>query len=175
MIEKALMALLVLFIVPELLGMLVTRFFKNEKNNLILSFIIGYIIEFAICQLIIVPFIYEEKTLTYLIDVLIKIFGVLSILSIIINIFRIKEIFIVIIDYIKKMPKLLSFVTIILISIQIYAFVGYMHIDDDDSFYIGTATTAIETDSLFKYSAATGEENLENKLPRYRLRTISNL
>ena len=44
-----------------------------------------------------------------------------------------------------------------------------MHIDDDDTFYVGSATVAVQTDSLFKYSGTTGEENLENQLSRYRL------
>lgn len=169
MIIKGLIVLLTLFIVPELLGLLFLKFNKKEKSNLIFSFVIGYLLIFAVCQLISVPFIYLEFSLTKLVVTLVAIFGGLSIISIILNVKNFKEILKNFIEYIKDMPKLLTLITVILIGIQIFAFVGYMHIDDDDSFYVGTATTAVQTDTLFKYSAATGEENLENKLSRYRL------
>ena len=58
MIIKGLIALLTLFIVPELLGLLFLKFNKKEKSNLIFSFVIGYLLIFAVCQLISVPFIY---------------------------------------------------------------------------------------------------------------------
>ena len=49
-ILKMLMSLLVLFIIPELVGLLVVRFNKNDKNNLIYAFVIGYLVEFAIMK-----------------------------------------------------------------------------------------------------------------------------
>ena len=169
MLEKGLMILLILLIIPELVGLFILRFFKKENTNLILAFIVGYLTEFAVCQLIAVPYIYLEKTLTELINVLAIIFGSISVLSIVINLTNVKNIVISCFNYIKKMPKLLSILVVILIGLQVYSFVGYMHIDDDDSFYVGTATVSVQTDSLFKYSAATGEENVENQLSRYRL------
>ena len=169
MLEKGLMILLILLIIPELVGLFILRFFKKENTNIILAFIVGYLTEFAVCQLIAVPYIYLEKTLTELIKVLTIIFGSISVLSIAINLTNIKNIIISCFNYIKKMPKILSLLVVILIGLQVYSFVGYMHIDDDDAFYVGTATVAVQTDSLFKYSATTGEENLENQLSRYRL------
>lgn len=169
MLEKGLMILLILLIIPELVGLFILRFFKKENTNIILAFIVGYLTEFAVCQLVAVPYIYLEKTLTELINVLTIIFGSISVLSIVINLTNVKNIVISCFNYIKKMPKLLSLLVFILIGLQVYSFVGYMHVDDDDAFYVGTATVAVQTDSLFKYSATTGEENLENQLSRYRL------
>ncbi len=169
MLEKGLTIVLVLFIIPELLGLFLLRFLKKENTNLFLAFIMGYVFEFAICQIVTVPYIYMEKTLTELMRVLTKIIAAICGLSIVINLTKIKEIFISIFKYIKETPKLLAILTTVLIGLQVYSYVGYMHIDDDDSFYVGTATVAVQTDSLFKYSAATGEENVENQLSRYRL------
>ena len=169
MLEKGLIVALVLFVIPELLGLFLLRFFKKENTNLFLAFVIGYVLEFAICQIVTVPYIYMEKTLTELINVLSKITIIICGLSIVINLTKIKDIFITIFRYIKETPKLLAILTIILIGLQVYSYVGYMHIDDDDSFYVGTATVSVQTDTLFKYSAATGEEDVENQLSRYRL------
>ena len=44
----------------------------------------------------------------------------------------------------------------ILILIQLIVVVLYAHMDEDDAFYVGTATTAVETDSLYAYNPYTG-------------------
>lgn len=170
MITKALTAVLALFIIPELLGLLILRFWKNQKNNIILAFVLGYIVEFAIAQLISVPFIFKGSSLTELVDLYVVIIGVLSVVSFLINIWRIIEIIKELISNIKKMPILLTLLLIILIGAQLFTLFKYGHIDDDDSFYVATATTAVQTDTLFKYSATTGsEESSEQMLMRYRL------
>lgn len=170
MIIKALVALLALFIVPELLGMLVLRFWKEQKNNIILAFVLGYIIEFAIGQLVSIPLIFKEGSLTELVNIYVSIIGVLAIVSFIINIWRIFEVLKELISNIKKMPILLSLFMVILIGMQLLVFVKYGYINDDDAYYVATATTSVQTDTLFKYSAMTGtDQKNEQYLMRYRL------
>lgn len=169
MIEKGLFALLFLVIIPELLGLIITKFMNKEKNNLILAFIMGYLMEFGICQLITVPLIFKEATFTQLLEIYIIINVMLSLLSIILNIKRIKELFLGFIKYIKEVPKLLIVMVILIIAIQTYGLVGYMHLDDDDAFYVGTAVTAIETNTIYKYSPTTGTLSGEHMDLRYRL------
>lgn len=170
MIIKALIAILVLFIVPELLGLLILRFWKEQKNNIILAFVLGYIIQFAIGQLISVPLIFKGGTLTDLVRVYVAVISVLSIISFVINVFRVKEIIIDIFANIKNMPILLSLMLIILIVMQLAVYVKYGHIDDDDATYVATATVAVQTDTLYKYSATTGTDSpWEQSIMRYRL------
>ncbi len=166
---RILMLILMLFIMPELLGLLILRFTRKEKNNIILAFVIGYLMEFAIGQILTVPMIFYDVSFMNLFKVYMTIIIVLSAISLVINSLRVKELFISIIDYIKKVPKLLSLATIILIILQVYAFIGYAHIDDDDAFYVATATTSVQTNTLFKYSATTGSESGEQNILRYRL------
>ena len=44
----------------------------------------------------------------------------------------------------------------ILILFQLVVVVLYAHMDEDDAFYVGTATTAVETDTLYAYNPYTG-------------------
>lgn len=169
MILKILLSILVLFIIPELLGLLICRFIKKEKNNIIFAFVIGYLLEFAIGQILAVPMILYEVSFSALFNTYVIIISVLSIISFLINIIRIKEIIKNIIQGIKETPKFLALITVILVGIQVYAFIGYAHIDDDDAIYVGTSTTILETDTLYKYSANTGSENGEQLHLRYRL------
>lgn len=169
MILKGIFALLFLGIIPELLGLLVTKFLNKEKNNLILAFVVGYLIEFAICQLVAVPMIFMNAKFTTLLYIYIGINLILSLVSIVINLKRFKELITSNIEYIKKMPKLLTLVVIILVGIQVYGLVGYMHLDDDDAFYVGTAVTSVQTNTIYKYSPTTGSDAGEHLDLRYKL------
>ena len=92
MILKILLSILVLFIIPELLGLLICRFIKKEKNNIIFAFVIGYLLEFAIGQILAVPMILYEVSFSVLFNTYVIIISVLSIISFLINVIRIKEI-----------------------------------------------------------------------------------
>ena len=175
MILKLLMIIIFLGIVPELLGLLILNFWEKEKNNLILAFILGYILEFAIAQLLSVPMIFMQTSYTALFTVYTVITVVLSLISLFLLIKRLKKGSIKDIikntkEMIKSYPKLLSIVCLILIGIQIYMYVGaYSHVDDDDAYYVGTATTTIQTNTIFRFSPSTGSLNGEQNLLRYRL------
>ena len=166
---KMVISIVLFFVVPELLGLLPLRIIKKEKNNLLLALVLGYVIEFAICQLFAVPYIYLEKTLTELVFIVSVVSLVLALISFIVNVIRIKEIFKSSLEWIKELPKVLSIIFLILIFMQIYGYIGYAHIDDDDYYYVGTSTVSVQTDTLYKYSAATGEEEAENMAIRYRI------
>lgn len=169
MILKGIFALLFLVIIPELLGLIVTKFLDKEKNNLILAFVIGCLIEFAICQLVAVPLIFMNASFTTLLYIYIGINLVLSIVSIYLNVKRLKELLVNNLKSIKEMPKLLTLVVVILVGIQVYGLVGYMHLDDDDAFYVGTAVTSVQTNTIYKYSPTTGSEAGEHLDLRYKL------
>lgn len=169
MFLKILLSLIILIIMPTILGLLVRKFLNNEKNNLLIFFIIGYMIEFAICQLLAVPMIYSECTYKTLLYLFLLICMILSGISIKINKKYFNEIIKNSLKYIKDVPKILLLITIILIGIQVYGLVGYMHEDSDDATYVAAATTAVQTNSLFKYSAQTGSLTGEHVVARYRL------
>ena len=157
-ILKFIMAILVLLVIPELIGLLIVNFIQKEKNNIILSFIIGYLTEFAICQLVAIPLMFLKASFLVLLYSFGTIVVLLSIASIIVNIKRFKEIILSSINIFKEIPKFEFLVVVALIFLQVYALMGYMHMDDDDAFYVGTATTAIETNTIFEYNALTGTQ-----------------
>ena len=169
MILQILLSLIILVIMPILLGLLVRKNLPNDKNNLLMFFVIGYVIEFAICEILAVPMIYLECTYKTLLYSFLIVCIVLSVLSIKINKKYFKEITKELLKSLKEIPKLLLCVTVILVGIQVYGLVGYMHEDSDDATYVAAATTAVQTNTLFKYSAQTGAETGEHVVPRYRL------
>lgn len=166
---KGIIALIALFIVPELIGLFITYFFNKEKGNVILSFILGYLFELALCQILTIPFIYAKAKFTTLEFVFWGILTIISIASLIINRKRFKDIFKELFNNLKKAPKVLLIITVILIALQLYALIVYSHGDDDDAFYVATATTSVQTNTIFKYAAQDGEDYGDNLPLRYVL------
>lgn len=149
--------LLWLVLVPLLLGLLYTYFSKNNKNNIILAFVAGYIIELALFELIALPITFlKVKFSVFLVIWNISIL-VMALISSILNLKRIKEIITYNLEQIKKLP-LLSVLVFILIGLQLFVVFRYMHIDDDDAFYVGTATTTIYTDQINMHNPNRGNE-----------------
>lgn len=169
-IIKAIIALLTLFIIPEILGMLILKFWKEQENNVILAFVLGYIIEFAVGQLVSVPLIFKDGSLTMLVITFSIIIGILTIISLILNVKRAKDIAKEFVENLKTMPVAYSIILAVLIGMQLFVFISYAYINDDDAYYVATATTSVQTDTLFKYSAMTGTEEVDEQyLMRYRL------
>ena len=159
--------LVIFFIVPTLLGLLITNFMK-EKNNVFFGFVLGIITEFASFEIIYLLMYFMSYSLKILELAWLLIILIMCVISIIINAKRSKEIFKSQIKLIKSLPiTILLF--ILLISIQMYFPARYMQIvDPDDAFYVASVTTTIETNSLFKYNPYDGTEYQEMPL-RYSL------
>lgn len=49
-------------------------------------------------------------------------------------------------------------IAIVLIVVQTFVCGVFMHMDQDDAFYVGTAVTSVSTDSIFNYDCYTGME-----------------
>lgn len=158
-ILKAIICLFLLIIIPEILGLLITKFMKDK--NILFSFLVGYIIEFAILQIIAVPMIFLKMQYKTLVYSWISIISILTIISVIINFkniktsitnfiknFRIKEIF--------NKSNILVFIAIILIAVQIIFSIVFTHNDADDAFYIGTAVTSIYENNMYRVGPENG-------------------
>lgn len=165
---KIVLCLIILFVIPELIGGLITKFMK-EKNNLLWAFVIGYLIEFAILELLAVPMIFLKLKFTTLLYTWSTIIGALLTVSFLLNVkkFSLKNV----IEYLKKIKEklnIISFLAIVLIFIQIIISVLYTHTDADDAFFVGTATTTITQNSMYRVAAENGSNY--GKLPsRYVL------
>ena len=165
---KILLVVLLLLVVPSIIGSLPKKFIKG-KYNLFFSLIVGYIIEFALLEIIAIPMILLKLNFSILVYTIGTCILILLVLAIILNLSNIKNI--------KNKENRKKFeptyiIAIILVIVQVVISILYTHIDTDDSFYIGTATTTIEENSMYTVSAYTGETY--EKLPsRYVLAPFS--
>ena len=167
-ILKIFLGIILLLVIPELLGLLFTKF-MTEKNNLCFSLIIGYIVEISTFEILYLPIYYLNASFKMLFYTWIILMLVLSGLAIIFTYKSIIEIFQNLKNSIIEAPKVLTIVFVLLVALQVYYPVRYMQIiDPDDAFYLSTVNITIETNSLFKYNAYDGSQYTERPL-RYCL------
>jgi Family of unknown function (DUF6077) len=159
-------------LIPTLIGYLFTRFLKvDSKDNLALNFTVGFIVTLGVFQPVTLVAIYLKVSLTLLTVVTKAIWSILSVVSLLMNWKRL-------IQCAKKIPLVFKSFNvfmagaILLILMQAYVYVGYEHIDDDDAFFVATATTAIANDNLYMQSPYSGANY--NSLPtRYIMSPFS--
>ena len=142
-IFKGILAVIWLLVVPCLAG---GFYFRREKRTCGEYLLAGYTLLFAITELLSLTMIFTKQPLHVLTVTYGVVAGVLAFLGA-------RSL------YKKRQKNRISpelVVAGILILIQLIVVVLYAHMDEDDAFYVGTATTAVETDSLYAYNPYTG-------------------
>lgn len=168
---KGILAAIWLLVVPCLAG---AFYFRREKRSCSEYLLAGYTLLFAITELLSLTMIFTKQPLHLLTVTYGVIAGILAICGIYSIYGKIK---------VKKdktadtagnfrtqegwLFRLKSFlgkneisgelaVAAVLILVQLVVVMIYAHMDEDDAFYVGTATTAVETDSLYAVNPYTG-------------------
>lgn len=146
----------ILFLIPEIIGLLFTSFLKKEENSIFLAFIIGYVFNFAIFQLLVIPMIFYKARFETLVNVYIVIEAIICIISLIVNCKNLKHFINNCKDSFNNIPKITVLIALIFVLSQMFIAFKYTHIDEDDAFYIGTAATTVETNTIFQTDGTTG-------------------
>ena len=151
-IFKGILAVIWLLVVPCLAG---GFYFRREKRTCSEYLLAGYTLLFAITELLSLTMIFTKQPLHVLTVTYGVVAGVLAFLGAR-SLYkkRQKETGEGAGTYCGRRteatgisPELV--VAGILILIQLIVVVLYAHMDEDDAFYVGTATTAVETDTLY--------------------------
>ena len=166
-----------ILIVANLLGMLITRFSKHEKNSITYNLLSGIILIFGLFQLIALPAIFVNMPFNHLIILYIYVLVVLCLLSVFYNKDRWKLIFgkvlipgrfllslkkgfnwkkwkIFVLEKTNWVLLLVLFITLIQVIMHLRFEFGAR--SGDDLFLVGTATTTMYTNQLFRYNPFTG-------------------
>lgn len=153
MISSGVLGLFWLVLVPYIIG----RLFQVTEKRVFYtnSLFYGYVMMFAVFECISLPLIFMRKSLALCTVLFCASLLLLSGISLFKNRHGITAF-----NY-KKIKSLVqlhwtTWIGIILVITQTIISTLFMHIDQDDSFYVGTATTAVYTDTLFEYSPYTG-------------------
>lgn len=154
---KGLLAVFWLIFVPGAAG--IPFLWKKENRTFKESFLAGYLFLFSAAELLTLPMLYGNLSL----NVLTVSFGAVALLAGAVGIFvllknqaiegkkQIKQAFLGV-----RGTSFYLYGAILLIAAQIVVMVLFAHMDADDSFYVGTATSAVETNTIFSVNPYTG-------------------
>lgn len=150
--------LLWLLIVPFALGLFVKRICKRERDGVVFCIVTGYVIMFSIFEFLAEPLILGRKPFHVLVWLAVGIFLAMTIFSLIFNVKEMGQAFVI---TGKKIPwkSWTFYAALLLIGIQVWFYMKYMVTNIDDAYYVATAATALETDTMYQYSAYTGRYN----------------
>ncbi len=142
-----------LIIVPAASGIPLLR--KNPRYTPGECFLAGYLFLFALAEILILPMYYLRMPL----HVLVQLYAAASGLAALCGIFCLRKQAGRLAGDIKRSVRGASpyfWCALILIIMQMCILAVYAHFDADDAFYVATATTAVQTDSIFLVNPYTG-------------------
>ena len=143
-------------IIPILLGSLyIEDESKAMSNSLISCYAQGMFTMWGIFQIIGIPLIFLRKSLDFLTVVYSVIVVALCLFALIRGPKKISSIFKIKTSW-KDSMKWQMVLAILLIAFQTIMLTVKTHTDDDDAFYTASATTALETNTIFAYNPYTG-------------------
>lgn len=156
MVLKGMAAVLWLAVVPLFIGNLMQKWPGRQQPGIIWSIVLGYLAMFALLELIFVPLILLRApfhTAVYLMA------GVLLLLSLLSVIWCRRS---VAADICKGFYGLLHqpavlYLAAVLILLQALMYAVFMVTDLDDAYFVATAATSLECDTMYQHSPYTGE------------------
>lgn len=152
-VAKAILAVLWLVIVPGAAGI---PYLKNKKNFAVgEALLAGYLFFFSAGEIFLLLSIVLDVSLNLAAGIL----GGFMILSAVYGISLLRGIGKNRWRRALEQMRLLSpwfWAAVLMIAVQIFVVVYYAHMDADDAFYLGTATSAVETNTLFSIDPYTG-------------------
>ena len=147
--------LLWLGIVPFLMGALLLSFLTREEDGAVQCMVTGYLEMFAVCQILIVPLILTEVPFHVFSQMLAVVYLIMAAVGLI----RTRK-------WIWKMMTEMArgllhhswtiYMAGGAVLVQAYYYIQYMVTNLDDAYYVAVATTAIQTDTMYRYSPYTG-------------------
>lgn len=148
-------SILWLGVVPCLQGVWLLSCLKRGKEGLADDIVAGYLLMFAVCQIIAIPMILMEVRFSVFCRALAAVYLILAVLGLI----KGRK------ELIRNLSELLRnllshawtvYAAVAAVLVQAYYYIQYMVTNLDDAYFVAVATTAIETNTMYRYSPYTG-------------------
>lgn len=156
MVVRAILFSMAFLILPFLIGMLYNRFVTKCITEILSNWISGFILCLGYFELLVLPSILFRISLTTLSTIYVLSLLIVAVISLWVNRTSAKELGQACVKKMKETP-LLALLPVVLIALQVYVYVAYVHADADDAFFVATSTAAVETDTIFQYNPYTGK------------------
>ena len=141
------------WVLPFCMGMLPVRYMKEEHKSFFMVLLSGWMMMFAVFEVLVVPFIVREASFSMAIQCYTVVIGILAVLFLFLGRSTVPA-------CLRKWKEarpdwgqaMIMFLVLTLIILQlIFAF--YMqYLDGDDSFFVATSLTSQHTDTMYRFT-----------------------
>lgn len=156
------------WILPFCMGLLPVRYMKDEHRSLGMIWLCGWMMMFAVFQLLAVPFIAFEAPFMLVVQSYTIVIGILAIIFLLLGCGSIPVCLRKIREHRPEKEQIpIMALVLLLIGIQLF-FAFYMqYLDGDDSFFVATSLTSQHTNTMYRftpYYGADGELDIRHAL-----------
>ncbi len=163
MLGKLLLFFLWVILIPLLIGCYWSERHKKYPGSLFLAYFYGIFIEFALFEILAVPMTFLRTSL-HLLTILWMILSLaLAVCSVVLGrgfpLLRKRAVSFGenAASSLRKRVTPLLLVFLLCLILQVVFVTAFQHIDDDDAYFVATANTAVQTDTLLQYNPYTGD------------------
>lgn len=156
------------WLLPFCMGLLPVHFMKEEHKSFGMIWICGWMVMFAVFQLVSVPFIVKEASFTLVVISYTSVIGILALICLITGrgaavscLKKLREM------KLEKGQAVLVVAVLFLLIMQLAAAFFMQYLDGDDAFYVATSLTSQHTDTMYRftpYYGADGELDIRHAL-----------
>lgn len=160
MIASLLAFVVLITLLPFFAGLLPVRGMQKNHQNLVMIYIAGWFMMFALFQIVSIPFI----ILQYSFDKLVVVYSILLFVYTVISMIVGRKTLVWSLSHIKNKEQKLSFFSVLLwvvviglIIAQMVFLLFYQHLDGDDAYFIALSNDCLTLNSMYQVDAYTGE------------------
>ncbi len=156
------------WLLPFCMGLLPVRYMKEEHRSFGMIWLAGWMMMFAVFQLMTVPFIVFEASFTVAMHCYTIVIGILAVIFLLLGresvpgcIRKIKE------HKPEKGQIPMMALVLLLIALQLFLAYHMQYLDGDDAFFVATSLTSQHTDAMYlftPYYGANGELDIRHAL-----------
>lgn len=141
---------------PYVLGIKLTRYIGGEEARPLHCVFHGYLVMWSVLQLVAVPMIFLHRSFHEMIYLCLAVFGVLAVWTVFTDFGWNLKLWKDYPSLWKRQGFVQSFLILLIVIQAAYVSVCYL-VNDDDAYYVATAQTSLDTDSMYVIDPYTGE------------------
>ena len=143
-------------VLPYLLAAKLTRKVETDAVRIVGNVLNGYIIMWAVMQLISVPMIYMHAKLSTFVWICMVFFLLISLWNLVSERHAIWNEWITMFSWLKRQGSMRVLLWCLMILQAIYVGISYLS-NDDDAFYVASAQTSLDTNTMYAIDPYTGD------------------
>ncbi len=147
------------WILPFCMGLLPVRYMKDEHRSLGMIWLSGWMMMFAVFQLLAVPFIVLEASFMLAVQSYTIVIGILAVVFLLLGHGSIPACLRKIREHRPEKEQIpIMAIVLLLIGVQLFFAFHMQYLDGDDSFFVATSLTSQHTDTMYRFTPYYGAD-----------------